>query len=180
MNEIVRLSVLGGGAFLLASLACWQDWKTRRIRNWLTVSGLGLGLVANLAIGGGRGLFLALAGAGLGLAILLPVVLLRGLGAGDWKLMGALGAWLGPAMVVRVILVSIFVAGAWALVEIIRRRRVKQTIVNLWELVRGFVVFGLRPHPQLTIDNPGLIRLPFGVAVAAATAISVSMAWLVR
>jgi prepilin peptidase CpaA len=180
MNEALRAFLLGAGAIVLASLACWQDWKTRRIRNWLTVSGLGLGLMANLALGGGRGLLSALAGAGLGLAILLPVVLLRGLGAGDWKLVGALGAWLGPQMVVQIILVSIFVAGGWALLETVCRRRVKQTMRNLWELVRGFVVFGLRPHPELTIDNPGLIRLPFGVAVAAATTISVSMAWLVR
>src|SRR5438094_5629721 len=35
-----------------------------------------------------------LQGAGLALALLLPFVVLRGLGAGDWKLMGALGAFL--------------------------------------------------------------------------------------
>ena len=44
---------------------------------------------------GWHGLVASLEGAGLALAVLLPLVLLRGLGAGDWKLMGAVGAFPG-------------------------------------------------------------------------------------
>lgn len=173
----MKAHLLWTAALALAAVACWQDWKSRRVPNRLTVPALVAGLVANGIFGGWAGLWAALTGAGLALAILLPVVLLRGLGAGDWKLMGALGAWLGPQLILRVLFTAVLIAGAWAVIEMIRQRRVGQTLRNLWELVRGFVVFGLRPHPSLTIENPGLIRLPFAVAVAAATVISVSVAW---
>jgi hypothetical protein len=35
--------------------------------------------------------------------------------------------------------------------------------------VRGFFVFGLKPHPEINLENPAASTLPFGVAVAAAT-----------
>jgi hypothetical protein len=36
-------------------------------------------------------------------------------------------------------------------------------------LVRGFFVFGLKPHPEMRIDNPAGLTIPFGVAAALAT-----------
>lgn len=101
--------------------------------------------------------------------VLLPVVLLRGLGGGDWKLMGALGAWLGPTAILVVLLVTIFVSGFLALVQIIRKKKVIETARNMWELLRGFFFFGLAPHPEINLDNPNALSLPFGVAAALAT-----------
>lgn len=102
--------------------------------------------------------------------VLLPVVLLRGLGGGDWKLMGALGAWLGPTRVIIVLLVTVLVSGLLAVIQIIRKRKIVQTVRNMWELLRGFFVFGLHPHPDINLDNPAALSLPFGVAAALATA----------
>ena len=76
--------------------AGWLDWRTRKIPNWLTVSGFVAGLGIHTIVGGWHGALASLQGAGLALLVLLPLVLLRGLGAGDWKLMGAVGALLGP------------------------------------------------------------------------------------
>ncbi len=77
--------------------AGWMDWQTRRIPNWLTVTGLCVGIAVNAALGGWHGVAAgALEGAGLALVLLLPLVLMRALGAGDWKLMGAIGALFGP------------------------------------------------------------------------------------
>jgi len=156
-------------AVMVAVWAGWLDWRSRRIPNWLTVSGFLIGLALNTAVWGWQGTQIALAGAALPLAVLLPVVLLRGLGAGDWKLMGALGAVLGWQQIFLVLLVTIFVAGAIAVGQMIRQRRVRKTLANLWELVRGFFIFGLRPHPELSLENPAAMTFPFGVAVAAAT-----------
>jgi len=156
-------------AVILTVWAGWLDWRSRRIPNWLTIPALIVGLGVNTIAAGWGGAKVALAGAGLPLLLLLPVVLLRGLGAGDWKLMGALGALLGWAQILLVLLATILLAGLFALVQLVRRRRVGATLTNLWELVQGFFVFGLTPHPAINLDNPGATSVPFGVAAAVAT-----------
>jgi prepilin peptidase CpaA len=152
-----------------AMVAGWLDWRSRKIPNWLTVSGLVAGIVIYTVARGWAGVLAALTGAGLMLSVLLPMVLLRGLGAGDWKLMGALGAILGWRLGLEVLFASIVLAAFLALVQMIRERRVKTTLVNLWELLRGFVIFGVRPNPEINLDNPAAAAVPFGVAAAAAT-----------
>jgi prepilin peptidase CpaA len=112
---------------------------------------------------------MALQGMSLALLCQLPMVLLRAMGAGDWKLMGALGAILGPVMMLFVLAGAVFVSGIMAMVIIIRAKRVKETFLNVFVLVQGFLSFGLRNFPDITLDNPGLLKLPFGVAAALAT-----------
>lgn len=111
----------------------------------------------------------ALIGAAIALAILLPVVLLRGLGAGDWKMMGALGAIVGRGEIYQLLMVSFVLAALFAVVQMIRQRRVLVTLRNMWELLRGFFIFGLKPNAEFSLDNAGASTLPFGVAAAAAT-----------
>ena len=158
-------------ALALVLSAAWTDWRTHKIPNWLTVPALLLGPTVHTLIAGWPGAKTSLEGAGLAMGLLLPLVLLRGLGAGDWKLMGALGAFLGPVLLLFVLLGSVLVAGLMGIVQVMRTRRVKETMRNLSVLVRGFLSFGLRKNPQISLDNPGLLKLPFGVAVAAATVI---------
>ena len=161
--------LIWGLVLCLTICAAVVDWRSRRIPNWLTVPGLIIGVVAHTLISRWPGAKLSLEGAGLALGLLLPFVLLRALGAGDWKLMGAVGAFLGPVLLLFVLLGSIFIAGLMAVLQAIKARRVKETLVNIAVLVQGFVAFGLRPHPEISIHNPKSLKLPFGVAVAAAT-----------
>jgi prepilin peptidase CpaA len=149
--------------------AALLDWRSRRIPNWLTVPGLILGVAVNSALTGWHGARVALEGTVLALVLLLPLVLLRALGAGDWKLMGAVGAFLGPVLFLFVLIGSIFASGIMAIVQVYRVGRVTETLRNMWTLVRGFFAFGLKKNPQISLDNPRLLKLPFGVAVAAAT-----------
>ena len=151
--------------------AALLDWRSRRIPNWLTVPGLLFGVTVHAVLTGWHGTVFALEGAGLALVILLPLVLLRGLGAGDWKLMGAVGAMLGPVLLLFVLSGSILTSGLMAVVQMMRTGRVVETFRNLWVLLKAFFSFGLRVHPHISLDNPKLMKLPFGVAVAAATLI---------
>ena len=149
--------------------AALLDWRSRRIPNWLTVPGLLSGVVVHALIAGWHGALFALEGAGLALILLLPLVALRALGAGDWKLMGAVGAFVGPVMFLFVLMGSILASGLMAIVQVYRTGRVMETLKNMVTLVRGFFTFGLKKNPQISLDNPRLLKLPFGVAVAAAT-----------
>jgi prepilin peptidase CpaA len=158
-------------ALALTLCAGLLDWRSRRIPNWLTVPGLLLGITVNSALAGWHGTKMSLEGAGLALMLLLPLVLLRGFGAGDWKLMGAVGAFLGPILFLFVLFGSVFVSGLMAMIAMMRTNRVLVTLRNMVQLFRGFVSFGLREKPTITLDNPELLKLPFGVAVAVSTII---------
>src|SRR3984893_1129650 len=141
-RELIWASVL-----LLTFAAAVLDWRSRKIPNWLTVSGILAGIILRTTLGGWPGAKSSLLGAGLALGLLLPLVLLRALGAGDWKLMGAVGAFLGWRMMLVILLFSLFAAGLMALIATMRTKRVVATLKNMWVLVQGFVTFGLRPNP---------------------------------
>jgi prepilin peptidase CpaA len=157
--------VLLAGAVILATTAAWTDLRSRRIPNWLTVPGAVVGIAASTALGRWGGMKASLLGLGLGLALLLPFVLLRSLGAGDWKLAGALGAFTGPGLLVDLLLGSIFVAGVMALVLIIYKRRLGQTVRNIGHILISLVTFRM-PGQRVSLDNPDSLKIPYGVALA--------------
>jgi prepilin peptidase CpaA len=152
-------------AALIALAAGVLDWRYRRIPNWLTVSGVIVGLVFNTILYRWPGLKDALLGALLGLGLLLPFVLLRSLGAGDWKLAGALGACLGPRQLLSVLVGTILVAGAMALAVVVWKGRLKRTLLNIAHLLGA--LFSLRmPGSAVSLDDPQSTKIPFGVAMA--------------
>jgi prepilin peptidase CpaA len=153
------------GAVLLAILAGWTDLRSRRIPNWLTVSGAAVGVVANTVLGGWAGLKTSLLGLVLGLGLLLPLVLLRSLGAGDWKLSGALGAFTGPTVLIDLLIGSVFVAGLMALALVIYKGRMRQTLRNIGHILVSLVTFQL-PGTRVSLDNPDSLKVPYGVALA--------------
>jgi prepilin peptidase CpaA len=154
-------------AMLLAILAGVLDWRYRRIPNWLTVSAAIAGIAINTFLYRWPGLKSALLGMGLGLALLLPFVALRSLGAGDWKMVGALGACLGPRQLVAALIVGVLVAGVIALIAVIVTGRLKQTVVNIVNMLAA--LFTLRmPGREVSLDDPHSTKIPFGVAMALA------------
>ena len=62
--------------------AIW-DVKTRRIPNWLSLSGVVLALALNTFLGEVDGLWFALKGLGVAFVVYFVLYLLHGMGAGD-------------------------------------------------------------------------------------------------
>jgi len=170
--------VILAGAVLLSLVAGWTDLRSRRIPNWLTLPGLLIGVAANTILSGWSGLKGSLLGAAVGLALLLPFVLLRSLGAGDWKLAGALGAFAGPALLVDLLLGSVFVAGLMAVALVIYKGRVRQTLRNIGHILISLVTFRL-PGSRVSLDNPDSLKVPYGVAVAL-TVVLYGIFWKLR
>jgi prepilin peptidase CpaA len=166
------------GAVLLAIVAGYTDFRSRRIPNWLTVPGLLIGVALNTAFGGWTGFKSSLLGVGVGLALLLPFVLLRSLGAGDWKLAGALGAFVGPGLLVDLLLGSVLVAGVMAVALVIYKGRTKETIRNIGHILVSLVTFRL-PGAQVSLDNPDSLKVPYGVALAF-TAVLYGILWKLK
>ena len=175
--------VLAAGALALGGWAGWLDWHRRRIPNWLTVPALFLGLALSTLLGRWPSLKSSLEGAGIALGILLPFVLMRGLGAGDWKLMGATGAFLGPVGLIVVLLGTVLIAAAMALVEAIRQGKGQATLVNLGVVLLAYSTFQVNYARTITLDNPRLLKIPFGVAAALSTILFfmlISIVWLFK
>lgn len=134
-----------------------------RIPNVLSLGGAALGLALWTLHAGMSGLFSSIGGLLVGAGIFLPFYLLKGMGAGDVKLMGAVGTFLGPH---HVLLASITVAlfgGAIAALEALRQGR-------LWDAVAGaFRIFGGRlPSGKIGKARPQDV-IPYGLAIAAGT-----------
>jgi prepilin peptidase CpaA len=173
--------MLKQGVWMLATIpavvAAWTDWRSRRIPNWLTVPALFLGIGVNTLATGWAGAKEAVLGAGLGLGLLLPFVLLRSLGGGDWKLIGALGAFLGPLRLITVLAITVLTAGVMAVLVIVWKRRIGQTLRNLAHMLASLFTLRL-PGPELSLDNPDSLKIPFGVAVAVAVVLyTVRQVW---
>jgi prepilin peptidase CpaA len=122
-------------------------------------------LIVNASLFGWAGLKSALLGLVVGLGLLLPFVLLRSLGAGDWKLAGALGACLGPRPLIAVLMGTILAAGIMALVVVIWKGRLLHTLKNIAGILGA--LFSLRmPGAEVSLDSPQSTKIPFGVAMA--------------
>lgn len=160
------------GAWVLAGTACWFDVRARRIPNWLTFPSAALGLVAATAAHGGPGTVSSVAGFLVGLALFFPLFALRGLGAGDVKLMGALGAWLGSSVVLGVAFYTTLAGGVLALALIVKHRYGGQALRNLWLLLIHWRVFGPRPLDSLTLETSAGPKLPYALPIAVGVALA--------
>ncbi|HXY15871.1 MAG TPA: A24 family peptidase [Terriglobales bacterium] len=162
---------------VVGAIAGYTDYRWRRIPNWLTVPALLLGIGLKSATDGWHGAKSSLLGAALGLLILLPFVLLRSLGAGDWKLIGALGAFLGPGNLITVLFATVLIAGVMALIVVIWKKRLGKTLRNIGTMLAAMASLHL-PSKEVSLDNPESSKIPFGVAAAIAVVLfAVSQLW---
>lgn len=119
LTPIAHLAVLLPALALAAAL----DLRSRRVPNTLTAPLAVAGFVAQTLDLGMRGLGLALTGAALGAACTLPFYLLRGMAAGDVKLMAASGAWFAPAVAAWAAAFTFLIGGVIGIAMIIAGRR---------------------------------------------------------
>jgi prepilin peptidase CpaA len=153
-------------AIAVALMACVTDLRTRRIPNMLTFSAA-VGALGYHAFGGWIGLAGSIGGLLLGLALFLPIYLLRGMGAGDVKLLAALGAWLGPASVAWVAIYAAIAGGIMAVAVALGAGYLRPMLANVWLLLTHWRVSGVKPLDSVTLDGGRGPRLAYAVPIAA-------------
>lgn len=158
-------------SILVALLCCavFFDVRSHRIPNWLVAIGLVCGLSLNSLLSAGLGFLSALQGFGLGILLLLPLYLLRAMGAGDVKLMGMVGGFLGAKAVVGVTLLTFIAGGVMALLVALRTGQLKYMLGNVRMVVQGAAMqASLRQKPDIEVSQSAG-KLPYAVAIAAGT-----------
>jgi len=154
---------------LLSIAAAIFDLRSRRIPNWLVVSGLVSGFALNGMLAGLTGLGSSLLGFGLALLIYVPLFMLRAMGGGDVKLMAALGSLCGPHNWLILFVFASLVGGISAIVVILGRRAARSSLTNTMHIFRE-VAHGRMPfrsNPALDIAHDSSISIPHGVTIAA-------------
>ncbi|HEY7333314.1 MAG TPA: A24 family peptidase [Bryobacteraceae bacterium] len=155
----------------MAITAGVYDLSTRRIPNWLTVSGAGAGIGLNLLLYGAAGLRMALFGLATGFGVYLVLYLLRAMGAGDVKLMAAVGAFLGPSQWFAIFVVTSILGAAAGAILALRNGRLSLTLSNV-RYIAAELLHARAPYinrPQLDLGNEKALTLPHGAVIAAAT-----------
>jgi prepilin peptidase CpaA len=153
---------------LLVSCAAVNDLATRRIPNRLLLAGLAGALLLRLFAGHPVASLLASVGGMLtGFAVFLPFYLLRGMAAGDVKMIAVIGAFTGPAGVFEIAVLSWCAGGVMALLLVLLRGRVQLVLGNLGRMLCAALVPGagiVVPAEQTSAGS-----MPYGVAIAAGT-----------
>ena len=110
---------------------------------------------------------------------MLPLYLLRAMGAGDVKLMAMVGVFVGPLGALSVALLTFVAGGVLALAVATRNGALGRLFWNLKAMLFGSAVNVLSGGgASVTAPAVSVGNLPYGVAIAAGTVGYVVMSWL--
>ena len=145
-------------------------WK-RKIYNVLVLVGLLAGLTINAYSMGLAGAFFWAKGVGLALLMFLPLYVMRGMAAGDVKLMMVVGGIVGLPLIVDVMLYVYIAGGALALMIVLFRKQG----LKLWHNVK-MLVFNQAIRVRTGVDmdtniesSQSVGKMPYATAIFAGT-----------
>ena len=174
-------------------LAAFIDGWALKVPNWVTLplilSGWLLGLLHDLGIaadGGTGGIGIAIGGTALGCALLLPMLMIGGVGEGDVKMQMGFGSWVGayfgrgattaaagmyPFDALGVIFWAFafgaIAGGLFALVMIFMRRRFRENVFMVGEIATDLQMFASGQTAQATKRaqerRSVWVKLPYGI-----------------
>jgi prepilin peptidase CpaA len=146
----------------MLAVAVYTDVSRHRIPNELSLSGLCAALILQGMTGGLPGFISGLLGCLAGFACFVPLYALRGMGAGDVKLLAAVGSFLGPLGAAYAAMASL-VAGGVAAIGYVAWRAVR-ACVNSWAH-EGSSSVGASTFVAVRLARRD--RLPFALPIAA-------------
>jgi prepilin peptidase CpaA len=162
-----------------ALAAAYFDLRVRRIPNWINVTGAALGLVLNTYFEGVHGAMTSAGGLLIALCIYIPLYALKGMGAGDVKLMAAIGAIVGPENWFNIFIVTALLGGVASLILILLRRKMGQTLHNV-SVILTQLAKGKPPAERdsaLSIHHNQSLKMPHGAIIASGVCLFLFFKW---
>jgi prepilin peptidase CpaA len=163
----------------LVAQAAVTDLAMRKIPNVLILSGLLLALLLHMLSGQPWAPASQwLAGTLAGFFLFLPLYLLRGMAAGDVKLMAMVGAFGGPADALQVAVLAYIIGGVMALLMLLCSGRRRDGWRNLVQIGKPLLLrsLGVPLQPVPLAPGTSIGGVPYGLAVALATMVVVALA----
>lgn len=151
------------------ALAAWTDLTSWRIPNQLIAGSAAAALMlAGFAVDG-IGFSKCLQGGVIGFSVFMPLYFVKGMAAGDVKLMSVIGMYVGPLLVIDIALLVCLIGGAWALVVMAVK---KETGLLPWMLLQWRSRTGKWVNPKKEWNAPEKSSgqmIPYGVVIALGT-----------
>ncbi len=165
MNFQLQLDLV---LLLMVVTAAITDLAIRKIPNKLLLAAVCALLGLHLIHPAPTSVLSTLGGAAIGFALFLPLYVVRGMAAGDVKLMATVGLFLGPAQTLHACILTWCVGGVMALVIILFTRRWSAAYNNLRNLLLP-VLLRMGPPPQGAPARESVGSMPYGLAIALST-----------
>ena len=166
MNQ-VNLLVL----FAILSVALFTDLWSNKIYNWLIVLGLCAGVSLQVQAFGVYGLWFWFRGVSVAFLTFLPIYLVRGMAAGDVKLMMVVGGLLSFSVLIQTLINTYIAGGIVALFYVLYRKKGAALWQNVKQLMLGHFVklsSGVVINDEINEKN-SVGKMPYAIAIAIGT-----------
>lgn len=172
----ISLSSFAVGLTVL--IAAWSDWMTWRIPNALVAGSAAAAMVIAIFAANSMGIASCVVGGVVGLTIFLPIYILKGMAAGDVKLIGAIGMHVGSELIIEIALASALIGGIWALVLMDLRKGSGPVSWLSFMCNRKLGSLGNSPPSEIKSQKTSHKRydmIPYGVVIAIGTVTTLTL-----
>lgn len=156
------MQLLDGLLIVLMTICLFTDLKSRKIYNHVLLPSLLLALIFQAFTNGWIGLTSSLLGLIVGFVILLIPYMMKGMGAGDVKLMAVIGAIQGPIFILTTAVYMAIIGGAVALLLILFRLVKSKQWLTLFHR-NSLMTYGMKL--AVVRNHSSNQTLPYGVAI---------------
>jgi len=157
---------------ILLAIAVWTDLQRHRIPNIVSLGGIVLGVVTHTWYSGFPGFLTGIGGTAVGMGVFLPFYLLRGMGAGDVKLMGTVGAFLGPKYGLLASGLCLGAGGVLALIILISRGGLAPLANRYMSTLKCLLVTGKVSHTPPDPNEVAAVKFPYATAIGIGTLVT--------
>lgn len=156
-------------------MAIITDLSTRKIPNSIIIFGLVASLLCQVIAIEGAGGLNWLAGVAVAFVCFIPLYLLRGMAAGDVKLMMAVGGFLGYPLIIKAVVCVFLSGGVIAIMYVILKGRIKRLIENMRGMLTDIYI---KTISDINVTDGYVMKnsagqMPYATAIAIGSAIAV-------